>query len=617
MKKSTWAERMQYRFDNLMAKGTVALVGMLFLATAAVVVLMAALLLLLNPGTTFGANVWVGMMHIIDAGTITGADMTETGFIVVMSLATLCGLFVTSILIGIITTGFEERLNDLKKGNSRVLEADHTVILGFDKNVFALISELITANESRKDACIVILAEQDKETVEGAIAAEFPDTKTTRIICRTGNISDGIMLERCAIESARAIIINEAADFLTIKSILAINNYLKTQNVSPEHPHIVTTVKEKANFEASQLIADGRAEVILVQDSISRIIAQTCRQPGLSSVLIELFDYDGDELYFESCPTLAGMPFGEALGCFEKAVLFGYQRAGKVHLNPAKDTLLEKDDALLLLVEDDGMAKPIAPKQQDTAAFAHTVAVNAAAETVLILGASELVQRTILELDEFLTDGSCIMVANHTIPDAYRQALASQMKHVDLHFIPCDIDSRETLEQLLAEEITHVLLTSPEDADPETADARTLLQLIHLRDIAERQHKTFSITSEMQEVTNQTLAQVTTANDLVVGSNIINLILTQIAENRDLVEVFRELLQAEGSEIYMRPAYAYLKLDTPMDFYAVTDIMQQQDEIAIGHKKKNGDSFDIITNPEKSALVTFTADDYIITLADD
>ncbi len=615
MKKTTWRELLQYRFDNLMAKGAIALVGMLFLVTAAAVIVMGALMLLVSSETTFAENIWIGVMHIIDAGTITAADTSQTGFIVLMSIVTLCGLFVTSILIGIITTGFEEKLNDLKKGNSRVIEKDHTVILGFDKNVFTLISELITANESRKNACVVILCEQEKEEVEGAIAEEFPDTKTTRIICRTGNIADVTMLKKCALESARSIIINEAEDFITLKSILAINSYLKTQACETA-PHIVTTVNEKANYEASKLIAEGNAEVLLAQDSIARIIAQTCRQPGLSNVLIELFDYDGDELYFENCPALAGKTFGAALNDFEKAVLFGYKRGGKVYLNPSKDAILEKDDALLLLVEDDGMAKPTPYAAKDVAAYSNIAAVENKAEQVLIIGANKLVEQVVLELDSFFAKGSVITIASSKIPQAYH-ALSVQVQNIQLRLTECDTGDRATIEQLMAGAVSHVLLVSNEAEDAETSDARTLLKLIHLRDIAQKENKVFSITSEMQDVANQKLAQITKANDLVVGSNIINLIMTQISENRDLANVFRELLQAEGSEIYMRPASAYVRLDTPMDFYTVTQILCQRNEIAIGYKKQEGADFEIVTNPLKSETVTFTKDDYIISISED
>ncbi len=616
MKKSTFLERMQYRFDNLMAKGTIALVGMLFLATAVAVVAVGAVMLLANGETSFGENVWIGIMHIIDAGTITGADTSETTFIALMSLVTLCGLFVTSILIGIITTGFEEKLNNLKKGNSRVIEMEHTVILGFDHNVLTLISELITANESRKDACIVILAEQDKEVVEGVISEEFPDTKTTRIICRTGNIADINMLRKCSVESARSIIINEEEDFLTIKSMLAINSYFKTQQLTQGAPHMVTTVTQQANYEACKLISEGNAEVILVQDSISRIIAQTCRQPGLSNVLIELFDYDGDELYLEHCPSLTGVSFGDALNYFEKAILFGYKRNGEVYLNPDKEMLLKEEDEVLLLVEDDGMAKTKMPPTQAITFLMKQGVVKESEEAVLVIGVNALVEKILFELDSFALKGSAVIIADEEIPESYEQMIG-QMQNIKLELETCAIGERVTLEKLMERQIGHVLIVSCEGDDSETADAKTLLKLIHLRDIAQQMHKSFSITSEMQNVANQKLAQITKVNDLVVGSNIINLILTQISENRDLANVFRELLQAEGSEIYMRPAAAYLALDTPMDFYAVTEIMRLRNEIAIGYKKQVGSEFEIITNPKKSEQVIFTEQDYIISLSED
>ncbi len=326
MKNYSLREKLSYQFDNMMAKGTIALVGMLFGATALVVVLAAIILVLIGQeGSTFGANVWQSIMYIIDAGTITGAETSDVGFLVVMSLVTLCGLLVTSILIGIITTGFEEKLNDLKKGNSRVIEKNHTVILGFDNNIYSLISELITANENQKDGVIVILSEEEKEVVEQAVLENIAEFKTTRIICRTGNITDDYMLERCSLETCRSIIINQEEDFMTVKAILAINNYLKRFEGKIDPPHMVATLKEQSNYDVAQIIADGNAEIVLVGDAFSRIIAQTCRQPGLSNVLIELFYYDGDELYFETAKEIAGKTFAQALNYYDKAVAFGFK----------------------------------------------------------------------------------------------------------------------------------------------------------------------------------------------------------------------------------------------------------------------------------------------------
>lgn len=619
MKSTTWREKLQYQFDNLMAKGTITLVCMLFLATAAVIVITGVLTALLTNGGTLGESIWLSLMHVIDAGAITGAATDDVVFLVLMSVVTLCGIFVTSILIGIITTGFEEKLTSLKKGNSRVIERNHTVILGFDSNIFTMISELVEANENQKDGCIVVLSETDREEVEQAIAAEVPALKTTRVICRTGGIADMHMLGICSLETARSIIINEPDDFNTIKAVLAANNYLNAHCEAGQVPHMVATITEQSNYEAVQIIAEGNAEVILVQDAISRIIAQTCRQPGLSDVLIELFDYDGDELYFEHFPELAGRTFADVMHLFEKAVVFGYQRDGQIYLNPRMDTTLQADDHLLLLVEDDGQAKVAHYTNCDYSEFASFGATKPQAERLLICGINGMVPQIVSELDEYFCRGSVVVIAN---PVAAQQVLdvdlnALQLHNITLEFVICDTSNRAVLEELTRQDVRHVLLLSDHEQDAQSTDTLALLQSIHLRDIARKLGRRYNITSEMKDITNQKLAKVAEVNDLVVGSNIINLILTQISENRDLATVFQELLQSEGAEIYMRKAADYVKCGTSMNFHAVTAILAEHNQVAIGYKKQYDDHFEIITNPKKSEPIIFGANDCIISLADD
>ncbi len=616
-RKITFKEKLQYWFDNLMAKGSIALVGFLFLITAVVAIILGIILMLTDGGTTtVGGNVWSSIMHIIDAGTITGADTGNVAYVILMSIATICGLFVTSILIGIITTGFEGKLNSLKKGNSRVLEQNHTVILGFDHNIYTLLSELILANENHKRASIVILSPEDKETVETAIQEKIPDTKTTKIICRTGSISDINMLSKCSLESARSIIINEEKDYLTINAILAINSILEANCTEDNMPHVVATIQNSASYDAAKIISLGNIELILAEDALARIIAQTCRQPGISSVLIELFDYDGAELYFETFPELAQKEFGEVLNLFEEAIVFGFRREGEIFINPDMNTKLEADDALILLVEDDGMAKVTPYTPTDISMFMSSTVSEETEKNIIIIGTNELLENTILVLDTFLKKGSTIVISNDEPLGEYKE-LAEHLKNIKLSHIQADTSTRETLEYLLEEECDHVLLLSDKHFDQEKADAITLLQLIHLRDIARKQNKSFSITSELQAVENQKLAQITKVNDLVVGSNIINLVMTQISENRDLATVFNILLQAEGSEIYIRDAASYVNLGVKMNFYEVTEVLRQRNEIAVGYKIQNGDTFDIITNPNKAEEIIFTEKDAIICLAED
>ena len=91
-----------------------------------------------------------------------------------------------------------------------------------------------------------------------------------------------------------------------------------------------------------------------VSDLISRIIAQTCRQSGLSIVYTELLDFGGDEIYFHAEPALVGKSFGEALLAFEESAVMGLHRTGSApQLNPPIDTRIEAGDRLIIISEDD------------------------------------------------------------------------------------------------------------------------------------------------------------------------------------------------------------------------------------------------------------------------
>ena len=71
-------------------------------------------------------------------------------------LAVMVGLILFSSMVAFITSVFEAKLDELRRGRSLVLESGHTLILGFGDRILEVIRELIEANESESDASIVI-----------------------------------------------------------------------------------------------------------------------------------------------------------------------------------------------------------------------------------------------------------------------------------------------------------------------------------------------------------------------------------------------------------------------------------------------------------------------------
>ena len=123
MNKTSFGDRLRYRFDNFMSRGTVALVGALFAGTFLLILVGTLILVLarLKPAggeaLGFGEALWQVTMRTVDTGTVAGD--TGWSFRLVGFAITLGGIFIVSALIGVLASGLEGRLNDLRRGRSR------------------------------------------------------------------------------------------------------------------------------------------------------------------------------------------------------------------------------------------------------------------------------------------------------------------------------------------------------------------------------------------------------------------------------------------------------------------------------------------------------------------
>ena len=195
------------------------------------------------------------------------------------------------------------------------------------------------------------------------------------------------------------------------------------------------------------------------------------------------------------------------------------------------------------------------------------------------------------------------------------------LQNQELEFIARAPTDRRVLDTLNVAEYQHILAVSPIDRfDPQRADARTLVTLLHLRDIAATVGHPFSITSEMADVRNRSLAEVTRADDFIVSDRLISLLLTQISETKQLNAVFTDLFDSDGAEIYLRPAADYVQPGRTVTYATVVEAARRYGEVAIGYRLRaeSGDAdraYGVHVNPAKSSQVTLGEPDKVIVLA--
>ena len=187
-KAGTRKERRQYFIDRFLSKGTLALVIALFLASAiSVLVVGLILLVFVRDDLEFKSLVWISFMQTLDPGNLSFEEGTKF-YILMMTISTIVGIFITSILISIISSGFIKKLNTLNQGKSKVLEKEHIIILGWSRNVPVLISELIEGYVGSGKQVIVILSRLKVSDLKDKLDLKIKNYKKTIIIFRVGGI---------------------------------------------------------------------------------------------------------------------------------------------------------------------------------------------------------------------------------------------------------------------------------------------------------------------------------------------------------------------------------------------------------------------------------------------
>ncbi|MER6948061.1 potassium transporter TrkA [Nonomuraea sp. NPDC000554] len=627
---ATRRARLRYWFDNTMAKGTPALIGWLALLSAVLVVVFGVLIFTLAhddlPGDkTWGEALWGSLMRAMDAGTVAGDNEAGSPLFTILGFAvTIGGLLIVSSLVGVLTTGLDNKLQDLRKGRSMIVETGHTAIIGWSDQIFTIIPELVEANASEAQSCVAILGDKDKLEMEEELRARLGGTGKTRIVCRTGSPTEPTDLDLMSLDTARSIIVlsppDDDPDAHVIKTLLGLNN----RTWRRRRPPIIASVVDSTNLVAAELAGGSYAQVVDTDDIASRLVVQSCRQSGLSVVCTDLLDFGGDEIYMRPERKLIGFPYGEALMAYETASLIGLRRGdGSVVLNPPMNTEIAQGDHVIVVAEDDSsirLVRSFPPVME--AAITRPARRATPPERTLILGWNNRATKIVGQLDHYVSPNSAVHVAAASVEDGeHLDRLKVGLRNLAVNVKECETTDRITLESLGVGTFDHIIVLADNALDPQHADSRTLVTLLHLRDMASRSGERYAIVSEMNDDRNRRLAQITKADDFVVSDKLISLLMTQLSENPHLGQVFRCLFDPEGSEIYLKPATDYVHPGLEVSFATVIHSARLRGETAIGYRLQaeagSPPAYGVVLNPGKSDPVTFTPRDLVVVLAED
>lgn len=473
----------------------------------------------------------------------------------------------------------------------------------------------------------LFFSEKDKVEMEDEIRSRLEFPKGMKVICRTGSPVDMQDLAVTGLNTSKSIIIlppeTNDPDVDVVKTILAITNN-PTRRKEPYH--IVSGLMNEKNYHIAKMVGKNEVELVLVSDIAARLVAQTCRQSGLSIVYTELLDFGGAEIYFHHEKSLEGKTYGEILHLYNDSAIIGLVDAdGTTKVNPPANTVLGKGEKIIVIAEDDDKIRLSGKKSIsiDRSVFSDEKEIKEGPEKLLMLGWNNKGAAILREMNSYVAKGTTATILCEVESAAEEvEELKKKLPNIQITFILGDSTDRVSLDNVGIKDFEHIIILGYSDTfPPEQVDSKTLFTLLHIRDIAEALGKRFSIVSEMLDEKNRSLAEVTKADDFVIGNKIIGLLLTQISENKSLNAVFQDIFDSDGSEVYLKPVSLYVKPGVPVDFHAVVESASRKNETAIGYRiiSQRDDqkkAYGVVVNPNKDTKIAFTKDDKIVVFSE-
>ena len=614
-------QKINYFIDNFVTKGTGNLMLALFVVTMIVVVIM-ALVASAFDGFQEGPiyYIWAFINHTIDVGNLYGVEM-ERGFLYIMVAtgATLIGIVVLSLVISFVSNGFETKINSLSKGKGKVIETDHTLILGFDNSVPIMVEELIIANENVKRGIIVILSAKLPEEVYATLNETIKNYKNSKVIVRSGNSQIVDDLEMCAIGDAKAIIIAGSNDIDTIKTLITIN---QSEYKNNKKAYITTEIHSNKNISVARKLIPNKVETIYVHDLKARIFARTCLQPGSSMVYKDLFSFDGSEIYFEplarGLEALVGKTFAQAVLSLDNGYLIGISRDNKQMVNPKPDTKILSGDELIVITEDDGQLT-----YKDNSSLNLKINKDDKKETIhklnlLMIGFNKSLVKILEEIDAYKLDKQQLTIMVQT--EAEKQELLKakpKSSFANYQVIIGQGKERADLEKIKLETFDVVCIFANNafsTLSDQELDADTLLTILHLHDLEEQKKIKLNFVTEILNESNVNIIQSINVDDFMVSNLLLSRIITQVSENPRTNEVIVDLVSEDGSELYLKYADDYVPLNQEVNCYSILAEANKRQHLFIGYKLYKQAP---ILNPKLDSKVKFGPKDSIIVVSED
>lgn len=182
-----------------------------------------------------------------------GETAVHGWMLIASSITFLIGAFIfNGIIISIITTSIERRVENYKEGHTNYLKSGHYVIMGYDEIVPSIISHIF---KSDPDAYILILSSAKAEDIREKLLKSFSEKQMERVILKYGHRVSTDIYDDLHIENANQIFVvgnhqKTAHDAINVECVDCICNYLGKAEINDKPARITCFFKDIDTYAA-------------------------------------------------------------------------------------------------------------------------------------------------------------------------------------------------------------------------------------------------------------------------------------------------------------------------------------------------------------------------------
>ena len=345
--------------------------------------------------------------------------------------------------------------------------------------------------------------------------------------------------------------------------------------------------------------------------------------------------FDGNEFYFYQPDEGWGGPltFGDSINRFKSSTPMGIHTGeGKIMLNPPADTKVTEEDELIVFAEDDSTIFYYEESVQNPqVSELPQVDTSLRTQRVALLNWTPKAAIIVEKLCTYVPAGSEIIAYNPAKTEEMESFLVKlQDNYPDLNLAmkQVDLNDLNALNELEPQNLDSLLILSPGGNTIEEMDAYVISLLIRIRQILRKStsDKWPKLITEVMDSENIDIILNSGVEDFMVSNQFVSQIMAQVSEEPLALDVYDDLFQAEGSELYIKPANYYFSFDgresITVPYGECTQAALLRQEVCLGvqlhaHQGDRDKFFGVALIPDKGEEFTLTPQDGLITLAED